>query len=83
MTKSLGDKFYKRKAVVEKVIDKYAAQVKLIDDGIKLKLDQVCIFFQTNKRFNFVTLSIDTVYELRPIYKSLSILEIDLEMAFS
>lgn len=40
VTKSLGEKFYKRKAIVEKVIDKYAAQVKLIDEGIKLKLDQ-------------------------------------------
>ncbi|XP_059056596.1 DNA/RNA-binding protein KIN17 [Achroia grisella] len=40
VTKSLGDKFYKRKAVVERVVDKYAAQVKLIDEGVKLKLDQ-------------------------------------------
>ncbi|XP_023944910.2 DNA/RNA-binding protein KIN17 [Bicyclus anynana] len=40
VTKSLGDKFYKRKAVVEKVIDKYAAHVKLTDENVKLKLDQ-------------------------------------------
>ncbi|KAM3955295.1 kin17 DNA and RNA binding protein [Aphomia sociella] len=40
VTKSLGDKFYKRKAVVEKVIDKYAAQVRLTDEGTRLKLDQ-------------------------------------------
>ncbi|XP_048485927.1 DNA/RNA-binding protein KIN17 [Plutella xylostella] len=40
VTKSLGDKFYKRKAVIEKVIDKYGAQVKLLDDNVKLKLDQ-------------------------------------------
>ncbi|KAJ0170040.1 hypothetical protein K1T71_014646 [Dendrolimus kikuchii] len=31
VTKALGDKFYKRKAVVEKVVDKYGAQVKLVD----------------------------------------------------
>ncbi|KAI8426783.1 hypothetical protein MSG28_014468 [Choristoneura fumiferana] len=40
VTKSLGDKFYKRKGVVEKVIEKYGAQVKLTDDGTRLKLDQ-------------------------------------------
>ncbi|CAG4981474.1 unnamed protein product [Colias eurytheme] len=40
ITKSLGDKFYKRKAVVERVIDKYGAHVKLTDDNVKLKLDQ-------------------------------------------
>ncbi|CAH2100659.1 unnamed protein product [Euphydryas editha] len=40
VTKSLGDKFYKRKAVVEKVVDKYAAHVKLTDESVKLKLDQ-------------------------------------------
>ncbi|CAH4035967.1 unnamed protein product [Pieris brassicae] len=40
VTKSLGDKFYKRKATVENVFDKYGAQVKLIDENVKLKLDQ-------------------------------------------
>ncbi|CAG9789795.1 unnamed protein product [Diatraea saccharalis] len=40
VTKSLGDKFYKKKAIIEKVIDKYGAQVKLIDENVKLKLDQ-------------------------------------------
>ncbi|XP_034837917.1 DNA/RNA-binding protein KIN17 [Maniola hyperantus] len=40
VTKSLGDKFYKRKAVVERVVDKYAAHVKLTDENVKLKLDQ-------------------------------------------
>ncbi|CAK1597409.1 unnamed protein product [Parnassius mnemosyne] len=40
VTKSLGDKFDKRKAVVERLIDKYAAHVKLTDDNVKLKLDQ-------------------------------------------
>ncbi|KPJ21478.1 DNA/RNA-binding protein KIN17 [Papilio machaon] len=40
VTKSLGDKFFKRKAVVERVVDKYAAHVKLVDDNVKLKLDQ-------------------------------------------
>ncbi|XP_053623183.1 DNA/RNA-binding protein KIN17 [Plodia interpunctella] len=40
ITKSLGDKFYKRKGVVEKVVEKYGAQVKLIDEEVRLKLDQ-------------------------------------------
>ncbi|XP_026333668.1 DNA/RNA-binding protein KIN17, partial [Hyposmocoma kahamanoa] len=40
MTKSLGEKYYKRKGVIEKVIDKYGAHVKLTDDHVKLKLDQ-------------------------------------------
>ncbi|XP_063836702.1 DNA/RNA-binding protein KIN17 [Ostrinia nubilalis] len=40
VTKSLGDKFYKKKGVIEKVIDKYGAQVKLVDEKVKLKLDQ-------------------------------------------
>lgn len=40
VTKSLGDKFYKRKAVVERVIDKYGAEVRIVDEKIKLKLDQ-------------------------------------------
>lgn len=39
-TKSLGDKYYKRKAVVETVVDKYCAHVKLVDDQVKIKLDQ-------------------------------------------
>ncbi|CAB3259434.1 unnamed protein product [Arctia plantaginis] len=39
-TRSLGDKFYKRKGVVEKVVDTYCAHVKLLDDNVKLKLDQ-------------------------------------------
>ncbi|XP_063164522.1 DNA/RNA-binding protein KIN17 [Candoia aspera] len=40
ITKKLGEKYYKRKAVVKEVIDKYTAVVKLIDSGDKLKLDQ-------------------------------------------
>ncbi|KPJ02266.1 DNA/RNA-binding protein KIN17 [Papilio xuthus] len=40
VTKSLGDKFFKRKAVIDRVVDKYAAHVKLVDDNVKLKLDQ-------------------------------------------
>ncbi|CAH0730117.1 unnamed protein product, partial [Brenthis ino] len=40
VTKSLGDKYFKRKAVVERVLDKYAARVRLLDDGALLKLDQ-------------------------------------------
>ncbi|MCI4388982.1 hypothetical protein PGIGA_G00092300 [Pangasianodon gigas] len=40
ITKRLGDKYYKKKAVIREVQDKYTAIVKLIDSGDKLKLDQ-------------------------------------------
>ncbi|MEQ2232811.1 hypothetical protein ILYODFUR_015313, partial [Ilyodon furcidens] len=40
ITKKLGEKYHKKKAVVMEVRDKYAAVVKMIDSGDKLKLDQ-------------------------------------------
>ncbi|CAG9808149.1 unnamed protein product [Chironomus riparius] len=40
ITKSLGTEYYKEKAVVKEVIDKYLAKVKLIETGEKFKLDQ-------------------------------------------
>ncbi|XP_069485777.1 DNA/RNA-binding protein KIN17 [Ambystoma mexicanum] len=40
VTKKLGDKYHKRKAVVKEVIDKYTAVVKMVDSGDKLRLDQ-------------------------------------------
>ncbi|XP_078533196.1 DNA/RNA-binding protein KIN17 isoform X1 [Lissotriton helveticus] len=40
VTKKLGDKYHKRKAVVKEVINKYTAVVKMIDSGDKLRLDQ-------------------------------------------
>lgn len=40
VTKKLGEKYHKKKAVVKEVIDKYTAVVKVIDSGDKLKLDQ-------------------------------------------
>ncbi|KAI5701643.1 hypothetical protein M8J76_015614 [Diaphorina citri] len=40
VTKNLGEKFYKKKGTVEKVIDKYAAIVSLLDSKHKIKLDQ-------------------------------------------
>lgn len=40
ITKALGDKYYKQKGVVTEVIDRYAAKVKLLETGEKLKLDQ-------------------------------------------
>ncbi|XP_036433154.1 DNA/RNA-binding protein KIN17 [Colossoma macropomum] len=40
ITKRLGDKYYKKKAVIREVQDKYTAVVKMIDSGDKLKLDQ-------------------------------------------
>ncbi|XP_060521030.1 DNA/RNA-binding protein KIN17 [Cylas formicarius] len=40
MTKSLGEEYYKQKGVVREVIDRYAAIVKLLESGKKLKLDQ-------------------------------------------
>ncbi|PAV75512.1 hypothetical protein WR25_13601 [Diploscapter pachys] len=39
VTKKLGDKFYKAKGMVKKLIDEYTASVKL-DDGTTVKLDQ-------------------------------------------
>uniref|UniRef100_A0A3Q3N2M7 DNA/RNA-binding protein KIN17 n=1 Tax=Mastacembelus armatus TaxID=205130 RepID=A0A3Q3N2M7_9TELE len=39
-TKRLGEKYHKKKAVVTEVRDRYAAVVKMIDSGDKLKLDQ-------------------------------------------
>ncbi|XP_041636803.1 DNA/RNA-binding protein KIN17 isoform X2 [Cheilinus undulatus] len=40
VTKRLGEKYHKKKAVVMEVRDKYGAVVKMIDSGDKLKLDQ-------------------------------------------
>ncbi|XP_058272710.1 DNA/RNA-binding protein KIN17 isoform X1 [Hemibagrus wyckioides] len=40
ITKRLGEKYYKKKAVIRDIQDKYTAIVKLIDSGDKLKLDQ-------------------------------------------
>lgn len=40
VTKRLGEKYHKKKAVVMEVRDKYGALVKMIDSGDKLKLDQ-------------------------------------------
>ncbi|KAL6459838.1 hypothetical protein MHYP_G00315970 [Metynnis hypsauchen] len=40
ITKRLGDKYHKKKAVIREVQDKYTAMVKMIDSGDKLKLDQ-------------------------------------------
>lgn len=38
--KSLGEKFYKQKAVVLEVIDKYRGKVKFLETGEKVKVDQ-------------------------------------------
>lgn len=40
ITKRLGEKYHKKKAVVMEVRDKYGAVVKMVDSGDKLKLDQ-------------------------------------------
>jgi DNA/RNA-binding protein KIN17 len=40
VTKSLGDKYYKKKGYVKQVIDKYGAMVTMTDTGHTLKLDQ-------------------------------------------
>ncbi|XP_072309850.1 DNA/RNA-binding protein KIN17 [Eucyclogobius newberryi] len=40
VTKRLGERYHKKKAVVVEVNDKYTAVVKLVDSGDKLKLDQ-------------------------------------------
>ncbi|KAH8293890.1 hypothetical protein KR054_006134 [Drosophila jambulina] len=40
ISKSMGDKFFKQKAVVQEVIDKYQAKVKFLKTGEKVKVDQ-------------------------------------------
>ena len=40
ITKSLGEKYYKEKAVVVEVIDKYRGKIKLLETGVKLIVDQ-------------------------------------------
>lgn len=40
ITKELGEKFYKEKAVVVEVMDKYRAKIKLLETGEKVKIDQ-------------------------------------------
>uniref|UniRef100_A0A3Q3N9Q6 DNA/RNA-binding protein KIN17 n=1 Tax=Labrus bergylta TaxID=56723 RepID=A0A3Q3N9Q6_9LABR len=40
VTKRLGEKYHKKKAVVMEVKDRYGAVVKMVDSGDKLKLDQ-------------------------------------------
>lgn len=40
MTKSLGSDYYKQKAVVQEVVDKYRGKIKLLDTGEKFKIDQ-------------------------------------------
>ncbi|XP_072233541.1 DNA/RNA-binding protein KIN17 [Leuresthes tenuis] len=40
VTKRLGEKYHKKKAVIMETRDRYAAVVKMIDSGDKLKLDQ-------------------------------------------
>lgn len=48
VSKSLGEKNYKQKAVVLEVIDKYRAKVKMIESGEKFKVDQVRFSFTAN-----------------------------------
>ncbi|XP_073723131.1 DNA/RNA-binding protein KIN17 [Misgurnus anguillicaudatus] len=40
ITKRLGEKYYKKKAMIREVQNKYTALVKMLDSGDKLKLDQ-------------------------------------------
>ncbi|XP_060699083.1 DNA/RNA-binding protein KIN17 [Hemiscyllium ocellatum] len=40
ITKKLGEKYYKKKAVIKDVQEKYTAIIKMIDSGDKLKVDQ-------------------------------------------
>ncbi|XP_037947435.1 DNA/RNA-binding protein KIN17-like [Teleopsis dalmanni] len=40
ISKSMGEKYYKEKAVVQSVIDKYRAKIKFLESGEKLKVDQ-------------------------------------------
>ena len=38
--RKLGERYYRRKGVVEEVRDLYTATVRMIDSGDKLKIDQ-------------------------------------------
>ncbi|XP_071447193.1 DNA/RNA-binding protein KIN17 [Hetaerina americana] len=40
ITKTLGDKYYKRKGYTSEILSKYVAMVTMLDTGHKLKLDQ-------------------------------------------
>ncbi|KAM7348089.1 kin17 DNA and RNA binding protein [Cochliomyia hominivorax] len=40
ISKSLGEKYYKQKAVVQEVIDKYQAKIKFLETGDKVKVGQ-------------------------------------------
>jgi DNA/RNA-binding protein KIN17 len=40
LDKKLGDKFYKKKGVVEELHDQYTASVRLLDSKDKTKIDQ-------------------------------------------
>lgn len=40
VTDSLGGKYYKKKGVIVKVIDKFCAKIRMLDSDNKLKLDQ-------------------------------------------
>lgn len=40
ITKELGERFYKEKAVVVEVMDKYRAKIKLLETGERVKIDQ-------------------------------------------
>ncbi|XP_048862684.1 LOW QUALITY PROTEIN: DNA/RNA-binding protein KIN17 [Brienomyrus brachyistius] len=40
ITKRLGEKYHKKKGIIQEVLDKYTAVVKMMDSGDKLKLDQ-------------------------------------------
>lgn len=40
MTKTLGSDYYKQKAVVQEVIDKFRGKIKLLENGEKFKIDQ-------------------------------------------
>ncbi|KAJ8047098.1 DNA/RNA-binding protein KIN17 [Holothuria leucospilota] len=41
VTKRLGEKFFKKKGVVQELRDPYTAVVKMIDSGAKIKMDQI------------------------------------------
>ncbi|KAH8379471.1 hypothetical protein KR009_005122 [Drosophila setifemur] len=40
ISKSMGDKFFKQKAVVQEVVERYQAKIKFLDSGEKVKVDQ-------------------------------------------
>ena len=40
MVKDLGTEFYKKKAIVEKLVDEFGAVIRMMDSGARVKVDE-------------------------------------------